>query len=67
MDFLIIILAVAIPNLPDQHFQEYQIGLVAAKVIMLYFSFEVLMAEQRGKLHRITLLTLISLVVLAVK
>ena len=67
MDFLIIILAVAIPNLPAQHFQEYQIGLVAAKVIMLYFSFEVLMAEQRGHLHRIALSTALSLVVLAIK
>jgi UDP-GlcNAc:undecaprenyl-phosphate GlcNAc-1-phosphate transferase len=67
MDFLIIILAVAIPNLPDQRVQEYQIGLVAAKVIMFYFSFEVLLAEQRGKLHRIALSTVIALVVLAVK
>jgi UDP-GlcNAc:undecaprenyl-phosphate GlcNAc-1-phosphate transferase len=67
MDFLIIILAVAIPNLPEQRLQEYQIGLVAAKVIMLYFSFEVLMAEQHGKLHRIACATVISLVVLAIK
>jgi UDP-GlcNAc:undecaprenyl-phosphate GlcNAc-1-phosphate transferase len=67
MDFLIIILAVAIPNMPDQRIQEYQLGLVAAKVIMFYFSFEVLMAEQRGKLHRIVLTTVIALVVLAVK
>jgi UDP-GlcNAc:undecaprenyl-phosphate GlcNAc-1-phosphate transferase len=67
MDFLIIILAVAIPNLTDQHFQEYQLGLIAAKVLMLYFSFEVLLAEQRGKLHRIVLSTVISLVVLAAK
>jgi UDP-GlcNAc:undecaprenyl-phosphate GlcNAc-1-phosphate transferase len=67
MDFLIIILAVAIPSLPDQRLHEYQVGLVAAKVIMLYFSFEVLMAEQRGKLHRIALVTVISLVVLATK
>lgn len=67
LDFLIIILAVAIPNLPDQHFHEYQIGLVAAKIIMLYFSIEVLMAELRGKLHRLAIMTAISLVVLAVK
>lgn len=67
MDFLIIILAVAIPNLPDHRLHEYQIGLVAAKIIMLYFSFEVLMAELRGNLHRIAFLTVISLVVLALK
>jgi UDP-GlcNAc:undecaprenyl-phosphate GlcNAc-1-phosphate transferase len=67
MDFLIIILAVAMPNLLDQRLHEYQIGLIAAKIIMLYFSFEVLMAEQRGKLNRIALSTVVSLVVLAVK
>jgi UDP-GlcNAc:undecaprenyl-phosphate GlcNAc-1-phosphate transferase len=67
MDFLIIILAVAIPNLPSEQFQDYQIGLVAAKVIMLYFSFEVLLAEQRGKLHRIAFATVAGLIVLAIK
>jgi UDP-GlcNAc:undecaprenyl-phosphate GlcNAc-1-phosphate transferase len=67
MDFLIIILAVAIPSLPEQGLHEYQIGLVAAKVIMLYFSFEVLLAEQRGKLHRIAVTTVVALVVLALK
>jgi UDP-GlcNAc:undecaprenyl-phosphate/decaprenyl-phosphate GlcNAc-1-phosphate transferase len=65
MDFLIIILAVAVPNLPDQHIQEYQFGLVAAKIIMLYFSFEVLMAEMRGKYNLITASTMVSLLVLA--
>jgi UDP-GlcNAc:undecaprenyl-phosphate GlcNAc-1-phosphate transferase len=67
MDFLIIILAVAIPNLSSEQFHEYQIGLVAAKVIMLYFSFEVLLAEQRGKLHRIAFATVAALIVLALK
>lgn len=67
LDFLIIILAVAVPNLPNQHVQEYQFGLIAAKIIMLYFSIEVLMAELRGKLRRLALMTVISLVVLAVK
>jgi len=65
MDFLIIILAVAVPNLPDQRIQEYQIGLVAAKIIMLYFSFEVLLAEQRGKYTLIAASTMMSLLLLA--
>ena len=67
MDFLIIILAIAIPNLSAQQFHEYQVGLVAAKVIMLYFSFEVLLAEQRAKLHKIAFVTVVSLMVLALK
>jgi UDP-GlcNAc:undecaprenyl-phosphate GlcNAc-1-phosphate transferase len=65
MDFLIIILAVAVPNLPSQHIHEYQIGLVAAKVIMLYFSFEVLLAELRGRFSIVAGSTIVSLVLLA--
>lgn len=65
MDFLILILAVAVPNLPDQQIQEYQFGLIAAKIIMLYFSYEVLLAELRGRIGRITATTVASFVVLA--
>lgn len=67
MDFLIIILALAAPNLPDQRILEYQVGLVAAKVIMLYFSCEVLLSEQRGKITRISLSTVAALLLLALK
>jgi UDP-GlcNAc:undecaprenyl-phosphate GlcNAc-1-phosphate transferase len=67
MDFLIIILALVVPNLPDQKIQEYQMGLMAAKIILLYFSYEVLLAELRGKINWIASATVASLVVLAVK
>jgi UDP-GlcNAc:undecaprenyl-phosphate GlcNAc-1-phosphate transferase len=62
MDFLIIILALVIPNLPEQKIQEYQIGLVAAKILLLYFSFEVLQSEMRGKMYGLALWTVASLV-----
>jgi UDP-GlcNAc:undecaprenyl-phosphate GlcNAc-1-phosphate transferase len=65
MDFLIIILAVAVPNLPNNHLQEYQYGLVAAKIIMLYFSFEVLLAELRGRYTIIAGSIMLALLVLA--
>lgn len=65
MDFLIIILAVAVPNLPNNHLHEYQYGLVAAKTIMLYFSFEVLLAELRGKYNFISGTIILALLVLA--
>jgi UDP-GlcNAc:undecaprenyl-phosphate/decaprenyl-phosphate GlcNAc-1-phosphate transferase len=67
MDFLIIILALVVPNFPDQKIQEFQLGLIAAKIILLYFSYEVLLAELRGKINRVALATVASLVVLAVK
>jgi UDP-GlcNAc:undecaprenyl-phosphate GlcNAc-1-phosphate transferase len=67
MDFLIIILALVVPNMPDQKIQEYQMGLMAAKIILLYFSYEVLLAELRGKFNRVALATSASLLLLAVK
>jgi UDP-GlcNAc:undecaprenyl-phosphate GlcNAc-1-phosphate transferase len=65
MDFLIIILAVAVPNLPNNYVHEYRYGLVAAKIIMLYFSFEVLLAELRGRYNFIAGTTMLALLVLA--
>jgi len=65
MDFLIVILAVAIPNLPGSHIQQYQVGLIAAKIIVLYFSFEVLLAELRGRYASVAGATAASLLVLA--
>jgi UDP-GlcNAc:undecaprenyl-phosphate GlcNAc-1-phosphate transferase len=67
MDFLIIFLAVAVPNLPSSYVQEYQYGLVAAKIIMLYFSFEVLLAELRGRYDLITATVMLALPVLATR
>jgi UDP-GlcNAc:undecaprenyl-phosphate GlcNAc-1-phosphate transferase len=65
LDFLIVMLAVVAPNLPVQRLQEYQIGMTAAKIIMLYFSYEVLFAELRGKNFPVSILTAGSLLLLA--
>ena len=65
MDFLICILALVVPNLPDQGVGEYRIGLIAAKILLLYFSFEVLQAEMRGDMKRFALWTVASLAALA--
>jgi UDP-GlcNAc:undecaprenyl-phosphate GlcNAc-1-phosphate transferase len=66
MDFLIIIVAIVVPNFPDHKIQEYQVGILAAKIIMLYFSFEVLLAELRVECRWVALATVASLIVLAV-
>jgi UDP-GlcNAc:undecaprenyl-phosphate GlcNAc-1-phosphate transferase len=67
MDFLIIILALVVPNMADEKLQEYQLGLMAAKIILLYFSYEVLLAELRGKFNRVALATVASLLLLTIK
>ena len=48
LDFLIFFLAAA-PLLPVASGPDIRMGLVAAKVIIMYYGCEVLMAEQRGK------------------
>lgn len=67
LDFLIFILALVVPNLPEQNIQAYQLGKVAAKIVIFYFSYEVLMVELQGKLGSLALWTGAALVALAIK
>ncbi len=67
LDFLIIAIAVVVPNLPEQNLQAYNLGLVAAKTIILYFSFEVLMADMRGEFGRVALATGAALLAVTLK
>jgi UDP-GlcNAc:undecaprenyl-phosphate GlcNAc-1-phosphate transferase len=67
MDFLILFLAVACPYLPIQNTGDYRIGMIAAKIIIFFFCYEVMLAELRGKNNRVAPALILSLVVLAVK
>jgi UDP-GlcNAc:undecaprenyl-phosphate GlcNAc-1-phosphate transferase len=53
--------------MPERSLQEYQLGLIAAKIIILYFSFEVLMAEMRREFDRFAVVTGVALLVLFVR
>jgi UDP-GlcNAc:undecaprenyl-phosphate GlcNAc-1-phosphate transferase len=67
MDFLILFLAVACPYLPVQSTTDYRIGMIAAKIIIFFFCYEVLLAELRGNFKRVAPVMILSLLVLAVK
>jgi UDP-GlcNAc:undecaprenyl-phosphate GlcNAc-1-phosphate transferase len=67
LDFLILLLVVGVPNMPERSFKEYQLGLVAAKIIILYFSFEVVMAELRWEFDRFAAVTGVALLLLFVR
>ena len=62
-DFLILFIALIVPNLPDAHIQSYSMGLLAAKLIALLFSFEVLLGELRGELNGLSLHTVAALII----
>jgi UDP-GlcNAc:undecaprenyl-phosphate GlcNAc-1-phosphate transferase len=67
LDFLILFIALVVPNLPDPEIQEWQMGLVAAKIIVLYFSYEVLVGELRVETETVRWTTLLALGILTVR
>ena len=66
-DFLILFIALIVPNLPDAHIQSYRMGLFAAKLIALLFSFEVVLGELRGELNGLSLHTISALMIVFVR
>ncbi|MGB2930342.1 MAG: hypothetical protein WBB70_15690, partial [Desulfobacterales bacterium] len=67
MDFLILFAALVIPNLPDPKIQNFHMGMMATKIIVLFFSYEVWICELRGRLGRAGSSTIAALLVLAVR
>jgi len=67
MDFLILLIALVVPNLPDEIFQGHHMGLIAVKIIVLFFSYEVLIGELRGDLKRLGAATVATLAVIALR
>jgi UDP-GlcNAc:undecaprenyl-phosphate/decaprenyl-phosphate GlcNAc-1-phosphate transferase len=67
LDFIILFLAVVVPNLPGLGIGPHYLGLVAVKVIILLFSYEVLLGEMRGRVRGVAVTTMIALAVFGVK
>ena len=49
LDFLVIFVIILIPNLPGAALKGYIMGLVAVKIVILFYSYEVLIGELRKK------------------
>ncbi|OPL16308.1 MAG: hypothetical protein AVO38_08125 [delta proteobacterium ML8_D] len=67
MDFLILFIVLLVPMLPDQRIQSYHIGMLASKIIVLFFSYEVLIGELRGKLEGLSLAALVTFSVITLR
>jgi UDP-GlcNAc:undecaprenyl-phosphate GlcNAc-1-phosphate transferase len=67
MDILILLFALVIPNLPDERIQSWQMGLVAAEIVVLFFSYEVLKVELRLKTKKLSIATLIALSIISLR
>jgi UDP-GlcNAc:undecaprenyl-phosphate GlcNAc-1-phosphate transferase len=67
MDFLILLIALVVPNLPQGFIGGGRMGVTAVKLIVFYFSFEVLVGELRGELRKIAIGLLAGLALLAAR
>lgn len=67
MDFLILFIALVVPNLPDENIQSFHMGLIAAKIIAMFFCFEVLIRELRTDFDRLAPYITITLVIIVLR
>ncbi|MBN1906827.1 MAG: undecaprenyl/decaprenyl-phosphate alpha-N-acetylglucosaminyl 1-phosphate transferase [Deltaproteobacteria bacterium] len=67
MDFIILFAALVIPNLPDPRIEGYNLGIVAIKIIVFSFSFEVWICELRGRLAKVKFSAAAALIALAAR
>ncbi|MBC8440372.1 MAG: undecaprenyl/decaprenyl-phosphate alpha-N-acetylglucosaminyl 1-phosphate transferase [Deltaproteobacteria bacterium] len=49
LDFLVVIVIIVFPNLPSMHLENPLIKLVVAKILILFFSYDVLLGELRAE------------------
>ena len=66
-DFIILFLALVVPNLPNSVIQSYKIGSMVAKIIAFYFTFEVLSGELRTQTREITIVVVSILVIIGLR
>ncbi|HXY55252.1 MAG TPA: MraY family glycosyltransferase [Nitrospirota bacterium] len=67
MDFLIIFIAVTVPNLTGQLVEHFNLGQLAVEIIVFFFGYEVLINELREKFYFLAWATFAAMVVLGVR
>jgi len=67
MDFLILFVALVVPYLPDERIRDWQMGLVAAKIVVLFFTFEVLKGELRMDTKKLGVAGILALIIISLR
>ena len=67
MDFLILFVALIVPYLPDEKIRDWQMGLVAAKIVVLFFTFEVLKGELRMDTKKLGVVGIMALMIISLR
>lgn len=55
MDFIVLFVALIVPNLPGGPVKSYHMSLIAAKIIVFFFGYEVVLGELRGDYRNVAL------------
>lgn len=55
MDFIVLFIALIVPNLPGCPVKGHHMSLIAAKIIVFFFGYEILMGELRGDYRNVAL------------
>jgi UDP-GlcNAc:undecaprenyl-phosphate GlcNAc-1-phosphate transferase len=67
MDFLILVAALVVPNLPDEKIKSWQMGLIAAKIIAMFFTYEILKGELRLNTKKLEVAAFVALLVISIR
>ena len=67
MDFLVLFIALLVPNIPDTRILNMHMGMIAAQMIAFLFGFEVLIGELRGELKRQTIFVALAFAIIPIK
>jgi len=67
LDYLVIILVIIVPNLPEAHLGDSDLGEMAVKLIILFYTSEAVMGLKKNNWNLLRLGTLMTLSILAVR
>jgi UDP-GlcNAc:undecaprenyl-phosphate/decaprenyl-phosphate GlcNAc-1-phosphate transferase len=67
MDFLVLFIALVVPSITGTLIQNLNMSMIAAKIIVLLFGYEVLIGELRGELKRQVVFAAIALAIFPIK
>jgi len=67
LDFLILFIALVVPNLPDERIRNWQMGFIATKIVVLFFTYEILKGEMRMSTKNLGFACVAALMILSMR
>jgi UDP-GlcNAc:undecaprenyl-phosphate GlcNAc-1-phosphate transferase len=61
LDFLVFFMILILPNLPSTHFECPGTKIMVAKILVFFFSYDVLLGELRGQNRSLALASMLAL------